>query len=111
MSHFMNLHNSPFQKIKCGSKTIEMRLYDDKRKAINVGDTILFTNAATNEQLLVEVVNLQTFATFDELYQQFDKVSIGYNECDNADPKDMLAYYTAEQIAKYGALAITFKLC
>ena len=107
----MNLHNDPFEKIKCGTKTVEMRLCDEKRKAINVGDTILFTNVATKEQLLVEVVDLKTFATFDELYLQYDKVAIGYDAVDCANPKDMLSYYTAEQIAKYGVVAISVKVC
>lgn len=30
----MNLNPEPFEKIKCGQKTIEMRLYDDRRKPI-----------------------------------------------------------------------------
>ena len=30
--HEMRLHNSPFQLIKSGTKTIEMRLNDEKRQ-------------------------------------------------------------------------------
>lgn len=111
MQHYMNLHNDPFEKIKNGTKTVEMRLFDDKRRAISVGDVITFTNVLTSEQLSAQVTDIKTFATFNQLYGQFDKVSIGYNLHDVANPNDMLAYYTAEQIAKFGVVAICIKLC
>ena len=40
--HEMRLHNSPFKLIKSGTKTIEMRLNDEKRQLIKVGDSIKF---------------------------------------------------------------------
>ena len=44
MIHNMNLNNEPFELIKSGSKTIELRLNDEKRRLLNVGDEILFNN-------------------------------------------------------------------
>lgn len=38
--HIMNLTPSPFQMIREGKKTIELRLYDEKRKSISVGEVI-----------------------------------------------------------------------
>ena len=111
MQHTMNLHNEPFNKIKSGTKTVEMRLYDERRKNINIGDTILFTNNTTGEQLCVQVTNLQVFANFAELYNNYDKVSIGYAPDEVANPTDMNLYYTNEQIASYGVVAIGIKLC
>lgn len=111
MQHYMTLHNDPFEKIRTGTKTVEMRLFDNKRRAINVHDTITFTNVLNGEQLTVQVTDIRTFATFDELYNAFDKVAIGYNTQDVANPDDMLAYYTAEQIAKFGVVAICVKVC
>ena len=40
----MKLQPGPFEAIKNGTKTIEMRLWDEKRKHITVGDTIEFVN-------------------------------------------------------------------
>lgn len=111
MQHYMNLHNDPFEKIKNGTKTVEMRLFDNKRRAINVHDTITFTNVLNGEQLTAQVTDIRTFATFGELYNAFDKVSVGYNLQDVANPNDMHAYYTAEQIAKFDVVAICVKLC
>ena len=111
MQHTMNLHNEPFNKIKGGTKTVEMRLFDERRKGINIGDTILFTNNTTGEKLAVQVTNMQAFANFEELYENYDKVSIGYAPDEAANPTDMNLYYTNEQIATYGVVAIGIKLC
>ena len=43
MLHQMKLKRSPFEKIKDGSKTIELRLYDEKRQKVKIGDFIEFT--------------------------------------------------------------------
>lgn len=38
MKYEMKLNNEPFNSIKSGMKTIEMRLNDEKRQKLNVGD-------------------------------------------------------------------------
>ncbi len=38
----MHLADEPFEKIKSGEKTVEIRLYDEKRKAIKIGNGIVF---------------------------------------------------------------------
>lgn len=111
MQHTMNLHNAPFEKIKSGAKTVEMRLYDERRKNIKVGDNILFTNNTTGEQLCVQVTKMEVFADFQELYANYDKISIGYEPSEIANPSDMYFYYTSEQITTYGVVAIGIKLC
>ena len=40
MLHKMKLNETPFEKMKSGTKTIEFRLYDEKRQKIKVGDQI-----------------------------------------------------------------------
>lgn len=42
MKHQFKLNNFPFEKIANGTKTIELRLYDEKRQKLNVGDEIVF---------------------------------------------------------------------
>ena len=106
----MNLHPDPFELIKQGFKNVEMRLYDDRRKKIQIGDLIEFTNNQSQEKLLVKVANLHIFATFVELYQYYDKKRLGYKPDDIASPSDMLKYYKQEQIDKFGVLAIEIQL-
>lgn len=110
MVHKMNLWNDSFQKIKDKTKTIEMRLCDEKRSLISVGDSIEFTNTKNGEILECIVTNLYPYKNFDELYQRHNKVSIGYEEEENANPTDMLAYYSIEKIEKYGVLGIEIKI-
>lgn len=38
MLHHMKLQAEPFQKIRSGTKTVEMRLNDEKRQSIREGD-------------------------------------------------------------------------
>ena len=110
--HRMKLHSVPFQMIQSGRKTIELRLYDEKRKVIQVGDRILFSNTSSQETLLVKVIQLHRFATFEALYQALPLLQCGYAE-DNvgkAMPSDMLQYYSKEQQAKYGVVGIEISL-
>ena len=59
MIHKMKLNESPFERIKNGTKTIEFRLYDDKRKKVKIGDEIEFSKLPDlHEKILVKVVDL-----------------------------------------------------
>ncbi len=104
--HYMKLHNDPFNLIKSGTKTIELRLNDLKRQKIKVGDLIEFTNRVTDEKMVVRVVDLIKFNSFSDLYKNFSKVSMGYREDEEANPSDMELYYSLEDQEKYGVLAI-----
>ena len=105
----MKLNNGPFKNIKNGTKTIELRLNDEKRQLLKIKDLIEFTNRETLEQLLVEIENLYHYPSFEELYKHFDKVAMGYKEDEEADPKDMEDYYSKEEQEKYGVLGIEIK--
>ena len=109
MKHEMKLNNGPYVNIKNVTKTIELRLNDNKRQLLKIKDLIEFTNKETLEQMLVEIQNLYHYPSFDELYKHFDKVSMGYKENDVADPKDMEKYYSKEEQEKYGVLGIEIK--
>lgn len=104
--HEMKLQDSPFQRMALGYKIIEMRLNDEKRQKIKIKDRIKFINILTNEELIVEVLDLHHFSNFIELYDHFDKVSLGYQENEEASPLDMQNYYTQDEIDKYGVLGI-----
>lgn len=109
MIYKMNLQDGPFEAINNGTKTIEMRLYDEKRQKINVGDIIEFDNDNTSEIIKTEVVKLHLFPNFEELYNNFNKVAIGYSEDEEANPEDMSQYYKNEDIEKYGVVGIEIK--
>lgn len=108
--HQMKLKEGPFNSIKSGTKTIEMRLYDEKRRLVKVGDKIEFTNIETGEILIVEVLGIHIFNSFEDMYNAFDKVSIGYNEDEIANPKDMSQFYSDEDMSRYKVVGIEIKL-
>ncbi len=110
MEYFMHLNGVYFDKVVNGSKTIELRLNDEKRSKINVGDTITFKNRSNDDTISVIVTNLYYYNNFEELYKHTDKLKIGYEESDIASPADMNTIYSNEQQMKYGVVAIEFKL-
>ena len=71
MLHKMKLNESPFERIKNGTKTIEFRLFDEKRQQIKVGDQIEFSKLPDlQEKLLVDVSKLYREDTFEELFKK-----------------------------------------
>jgi ASC-1-like (ASCH) protein len=109
MEHIMNLQPEPMKMIRNGQKTIELRLYDEKRQHISIGDTIKFTNTEnTNDILHVVVRDMYFFDSFKELYRNLPLLECGYTK-DNiksANERDMEQYYSKEQQAKYGVVGI-----
>lgn len=107
-THHMKLHAAPFAMIKSGEKTIELRLYDEKRQKIKEGDTIVFTNTATGETLQKTVLKLHRFDSFRALYAALPLEKCGYTEADiaTADPSDMAQYYCPEEQQTYGVIGI-----
>ena len=112
MEHNMHLYQSPFEKIKNGSKTIEVRLNDEKRRKISVGDYIKFTKLPNEEeQVSVKVIALYPYATFEELYAAYDFSEFG---CEGETMQNLLQgtydFWGKEKIEMYGALGIRVKL-
>ena len=126
--HEMRLRKAPFRAVASGKKTIEMRLFDEKRQAVRVGDYIRFTLEAGTEavraesvraengaaeEVIVEVVALHVHPHFEALYAALipalGKTALGYGEDESADPADMLAYYSPSLIERYGVVGIEIK--
>lgn len=110
MIHKMRLNNEPFINIKNGTKTIELRLLDEKRRLINIGDIIIFENRKDNETIEVQVINLYKFKTFKELYSNFNKIALGYKANEETIPEDMEKYYSKEEQEQFGVVGIEVKL-
>ncbi len=111
--HIMNLNPSPMEKIRDGKKTMELRLYDEKRKLISIGDTIKFINTEnTNDTLYVTVIDLYIFKSFTELYNNLPLLKCGYTEenINTASPSDMEMYYSKEKQNQYGVIGIEISL-
>ena len=103
MKHKMHLNNEPFDRIKDGTKTVELRLNDEKRQQLQEKDLIEFTNRITGETIITKIVGLYKYSNFEELYKHFDEVSYGYDQ-------DMEQYYSKEEQEKYGVVGIMIEV-
>ncbi len=106
----MHLDDKYFRKIKEGTKTIEVRLNDEKRRELKIGDIITFDNRKNNEKLDARVKNLYVYKNFEELYKHHDKISLGYEENEIASPSDMRMFYSFEDTIKNGVVAIEIEV-
>ena len=110
--HEMRLAQKPFDQIFYGKKTVEMRLFDEKRRRVKSGDAIRFACECFDgdDVLFVSVKTVDVFPDFASLYRAFPKTALGYAPDEPADPADMYAYYTPEQEKRYGVVAIGIEL-
>ena len=58
----MKLQEDPFERIKNGTKTVEFRLYDEKRQTIQIGDEIEFSKLPELQEKL---------KSYDTLYEKY----------------------------------------
>ena len=113
MNHNMKLNPDPFTAIETGKKNIELRLNDEKRQQINIGDTITFSNNADPEKkLFTKVIALHHAPSFTNLFTTIPISVCGFDEA--LSPKEaanaMRQYYSEEEEMKFGALGIELKL-
>ena len=107
MIHKMKLKEDPFERIKNGTKTVEFRLYDEKRRQIKIGDKIEFTKLPEmKEKLLVDVLDLYKDSSFESLFRKLfdDKEGV------IRKTKAMYEFYSEEEEANYGVLGIKIKI-
>ena len=73
MNHVMKLKSRYFDYIKNGTKRIEIRLNDEKRKLIKVGDTITFLKEPElTDKLNTKVIELLKYDNFDDMFNDID---------------------------------------
>ena len=107
MIHKMKLNESPFERIKNGTKTIEFRLYDEKRRKIKIGDKIEFSKLPDlQEVILVDVIDLYREESFEKL---FKKLYTNEEEI-KSKTKSMYNFYSPEKEKEYGVLGIKISL-
>ncbi|MCT8138326.1 ASCH domain-containing protein [Anaerobacillus sp. CMMVII] len=111
MLHKMGLSEEPFQSIKSGKKIVEVRLNDDKRRKIEVGDTIEFLKVPEEKgTLTAKVLQLRTYDTFLSMYKD---IPFSDFDCEGWTMEEMIKgtyeIYTPEQEEKWGTLAITLE--
>lgn len=112
MEHKMRLQDKYYNYILNGTKKIEIRLNDEKRKNIKIGDKIIFQKLSnTDEYFKVRVTKLLNYNSFLEILNDFD---IEILSDKNMTYEELLStlrtFYTKEEEKEYGVLGIMFEL-
>lgn len=113
MTYFFNLNKEPFEKVRNRVKSIELRLNDEKRRRLQIGDKIVFVNRDNENDIIpVTVTALHKFPSFKELYAALPLDKCGYtaDNIKNADSRDMLEYYSKREEKKFGVVGIEFEV-
>lgn len=112
MKHEMKLRGIYFDKIKSGEKIYEIRLNDEKRQLIDVGDVVVFTKEPElKEELITEVKDLVYFDTFDDMVNTLPIEKIGFENMDKESIKKVYyQFYSKDAEQKYGVVAIKVKV-
>jgi len=106
----MNLQPKYYDFIKNGTKRIELRLFDEKRQQIELGDVIEFSKSET-DKFQAKVVGLLRYNSFDDLFKDFDISILADASMAKEELLNVLGeFYTAEKQAQYGILGIRIEL-
>lgn len=109
-THQMNLQSKYFDFIKNGTKRIELRLYDEKRQQIKLGDSIEFSKSE-NEKFKVRVIGLLRYETFSDLFNDFNISVLADQSMTKQELLNVLQeFYTPEKQVQYGVLGIRLEL-
>ena len=106
----MNLQPKYFDFIKDGTKRIELRLYDEKRQSIQIGDIIEFAKS-DDEKFKAEIVGLLRYNSFADLFEDFDISILADASMTKQELLEVLGeFYSEEKQAEFGVIGIRIKL-
>ena len=108
MEHILKLQPKYFDYINNGTKRVELRLYDEKRQKINIGDTIIFQKEPELETTMrVKVIGLLRYNTFEELFEDFDIEMLADKSMTKQELLNVLEeFYTPKKQKQYGVVGI-----
>lgn len=105
-THEMGLQQKYFDFIKSGTKRIELRLYDDKRKQIQLGDRIEFSSPE-GDRIALNVIGLLRYRSFEDLIKDFSIELLADKSMTKQDLMMALEeFYAPEKQRKNGVIGI-----
>lgn len=107
----MRLDRKPFDLMKSGKKLWEIRLNDEKRKGVMVGDKIVFMRRPELEERLEITVEEKIF--FSDIQRLLDKIPLSELGAEGIPEIDFiqgfLSHYRPEELVQYGIVAFKVK--
>ncbi len=110
ITYSLKLNESPFSRIKSGQKTIELRLFDDKRKQIRLGDFIEFRlQPELEETIKTQVTGLLNYPMFSDLVND---LPLEYFGCETKQQalEEVSKFYPEEDQVLNSVLGIRIKI-
>ncbi len=108
----MKLREPYFSLIKNRRKIYEIRLNDEKRRLLSVGDKLVFVRDPEGDaEISCEVAELLHFKSFEECFAALplDKVGFAGMTCDSAVTQ-MREFYSNDDELRWGVVAIKVDL-
>ena len=108
----LRLDEDIFEIVKNGTKRVEIRLYDEKRKNIKNGDTLTFIKRPLLEEKIdARITGLHRFKNIEELLNKYEMKEIYIEDFDKTEFIKLLSrFYSKEEQEKYGFVAIEFEV-
>ena len=104
--HTMKVQTKYYRLLKSGQKTIELRLFDEKRRQITVGDEITFSDLSDEDAHFKAVVlNLYRAKSFEALCQLIKPEQAGFSSKEELISV-MQKFYPLPKQNEYGVLGI-----
>jgi len=112
MEMIVHLHPEVFDIVLQGKKNVEVRVNDEKRRQLKVGDTLLFLKRPDDvEKIRVKITKLVLFPNFVEVVHHYsmERIYLG-NTTEEEYLNIMNQFYKEEDVLKNGVVAIEFEM-
>ena len=110
--HEMKLQPKYYNYIINGTKRIELRLNDEKRRLIKIGDTIKFLKEPDlDESFEAKVIGLIRYDSFKDMFEDFDISLLADKTITKDELENVLnEFYTKDLQKQYGVLGIRIEI-
>ncbi len=112
MEMIVHLHPEIFELVREGTKDVEVRVYDEKRRQLKVGDTLLFLKRPDDkEKIRVEVTNIALYSDFREVTYAYPMERIYMKDTTQDDYLALMGqFYKPEEVLENGVVALEFQI-
>ena len=111
MEMICHLDEDIYSLVDKGIKDVEVRVNDEKRRKLNIGDNVIFINRGNeNETLTTTILSLDYYDNFEELVRHYDIERMYTKDITKEDFVKLLErFYTKEEQEEYGVVALVLK--
>lgn len=112
MEMFVHLDSDVFDIVLDKVKDVEIRVNDEKRRKLHVGDTLIFLRRPEEiDKITATVTNLVYFDSFSDVTDYYDMKRIYLENTSKEDYINLMKrFYNDEEVKRDGVVAIEFKL-